>query len=85
VAPIYIYIYIIKNKKYSTQRTLPKPPDISEKSHATHALLIPSSSSLYNKKIGFKENVVFDVTSETTFFLKSIFLKKRKRQRKDED
>jgi len=35
------------------------------------------SSSLYNKKIGFKEKVVSDVTSETTFFLKSIFLRKR--------
>jgi len=42
------------------------------------------SSSFYNKKISFKEKVVSNVTSETTFFLKSIFLRKRERQRGDE-
>jgi hypothetical protein len=55
----------------------------SGKSFATHAPLIPPSSSLYNKKIGFKKKVVSDVTSETTFFLKSIFLRKMGRQRGD--
>jgi hypothetical protein len=29
-------------------------------SHATHAPLIPPPSSIYNKKIGFKEKVVSD-------------------------
>jgi hypothetical protein len=43
--------------------------------------LHPPSSFLYNKKIGFKEKVVSDVTSETTFSLKSIFLRERERQR----
>jgi hypothetical protein len=33
------------------------------------------------KKISFKEKVVFDVTSETTFSLKLIFFKKKGRQR----
>jgi len=56
----------------------------SGKSCATHAPLIPPSSSLYNKKIGFKKKVVSDVTSETTFSLKSIFLRKMRRQRGDE-
>jgi hypothetical protein len=46
--------------------------------------LHPPSSSLYNKKIGLKEKVVFDVTLETTFFLKSIFLREKGRQRGDE-
>jgi hypothetical protein len=31
-----------------------------------------------------KEKVVFDVTLETTFFLKSIFLREKGRQRGDE-
>jgi hypothetical protein len=44
----------------------------------------PPSSSFYNKKIGFKEKIVSDVTSETVFSLKSIFLKKMGRQRVDE-
>jgi hypothetical protein len=44
---------------------------------ATHAPLIPLSSSLFIKQIGFNEKVVSDVTSETTFSLKSICLMKR--------
>jgi hypothetical protein len=46
--------------------------------------LHPPSSSLYNKKISFKEKVVSDVTLETTFSLKSIFLRESGRQRGDE-
>jgi len=42
------------------------------------------SSSFYNKKIGFKEKIVSNVTSETTFSLKSIFFKGQGGQRGDE-
>jgi hypothetical protein len=38
---------------------------------ATHAPLIHLSSSIYNKKIDFKQKSVSDVTSETPFCLKS--------------
>jgi hypothetical protein len=44
---------------------------------ATHAPLIPLSSSLFIKQIDFKEQVVSGVTAETTFSLKSIYLMKR--------
>jgi len=51
---------------------------------ATHAPLIHLSSSIYLKKVDFKQKGVFDVTSETPFCLKSIFLSKRGGQREDE-
>jgi hypothetical protein len=51
---------------------------------ATHAPLIHLSSSIYYKKIDFKQKGVSDVTSETHFCLKSIFLSKRGGQREDE-
>jgi hypothetical protein len=44
----------------------------------------PLHSPFIIKKIGFKEKVVSDVTSETTFSLKSIFLREIRRQRMDE-
>jgi hypothetical protein len=46
-----------------------------------HPLILPLKKK---KKIDFKKKVVSDVTSETTFFLKSIFLRKKGRQRGDE-
>jgi hypothetical protein len=49
-----------------------------------HAPFISPSSFFYNKKIRFKKKVVSNVASETTFFLKSIFLREKERQRKDE-
>jgi hypothetical protein len=51
---------------------------------ATHAPLIHPSSSIYNKKIDFKQKSVSDVTSKAPFCLKSIFLSKRGGQRGDE-
>jgi hypothetical protein len=55
-----------------------------KKNGATHAPLIHLSSSIYFKKVDFKQKSVFDVTSETPFYLKSIFLSKRGGQREDE-
>jgi hypothetical protein len=52
-----------------------------DKRGATHALLIYPSSSIYNKKIDFKQKGVYNVTSKTPFCLKSIFLSKRGGQR----
>jgi hypothetical protein len=51
---------------------------------ASIAPLIHLSSSIYYKKIDFKQKGVSDVTSETPFCLKSIFLSKRGGQREDE-
>jgi hypothetical protein len=64
---------------------LPKDTWQEEKKRsATHAPLIHLSSSIYFKKVDFKQKGVFDVTSETPFCLKLIFLSKRGGQREDE-
>jgi hypothetical protein len=48
-----------------------------DKRGATHALLIHPSSSIYNKKIDFKQKGVSNVTSET-FLLKINFFKQKR-------
>jgi len=52
--------------------------------NAKNPPLIPLCPPLLLKKIDFKQKGVSDVTSETPFCLKSIFLSKRGGQREDE-
>jgi hypothetical protein len=42
------------------------------------------SSTIYNKKIDFKQKDISDVTSKIHFYLKLIFLSKRSGQKKNE-